>query len=534
MEQTIELQTRPDALKRRRHSRYTGESPVLLKITPNGEVLKGWVRNASLGGMSVEITENPQALKLGDEVDVTWDLPLVLDGDGGPPSCTLPGTIVRRELVPGRLSTIQGIRFLRTIPEVRKESRRGLSKALIACALLIVASCILALKARNAAFFWYRPMLQIYSIAAATYILSRALLSLFYKEPKDRGLMLPVSIIITAKNEEAHIAETVHRCFKSNYPRDLMELIVIDDGSDDKTWDVLTRLRPEYPEMKLIQFEKNKGKRHAMAAGAEQAKGDILIYVDSDSYVDAEGIYKIVQPFANPKVGAVSGHILAVVEPHNTISKMESVRYYVAHRLMKAVESIYGAVTCCPGAFSAYRRSAVMDVLEPWLNQTFLGAQATFGDDRSLTNHILKRYRVLYHSGAICETYVPDTWHKFFRQQLRWKKSWARETTVAARLMWKKHPVAAISYYISVLLTILSPLVALNALLLPLHTSLGPWHYLAGVFLVYLFMCLMFLYYRGERHWLYGMVFAFLYIFVLSFQNYYAFFTVRRNHWGTR
>ncbi len=534
MGQIEQLQTPPDALRRRRHVRYAGEAPVLLKTANGGVTLKGWVKDASAGGMSLELDENQQTLQLGDEVDVTWDLPLILDGDGGPPTCTLPGTIVRREVLPGRLTTLQAIRFLRTIPEVRKESSRWFSKTLIACALLIIAGCILALKARNAAFFWYRPMLQIYSIAAAAYILSRALLSLFYRQPKDQGLFVPVSIIITAKNEETHIAETVHRCFKSNYPRDLMELVVIDDGSDDKTWDVLTGLKPQYPQMKLIKFEKNKGKRHAMAAGAADAAGEILIYVDSDSYVDPEGIYKIVQPFAEPKVGAVSGHILAIVEKNNTISKMESVRYYVAHRLMKAVESMYGAVTCCPGAFSAYRRSAVLEVIDPWLHQTFLGTEATFGDDRSLTNYILKRYRVLYHSGAICETYVPDTWHKFFRQQLRWKKSWARETTVAARLMWKKHPVAAISYYISVALTVLSPLVALNALLLPLHTSFGPWHYLGGVFLVYLFMCLMFLYYRGERHWFYGMLFAFLYIFILSFQNYYAFMTVRRNHWGTR
>src|SRR5258706_14914806 len=123
--------------------------------------------------------------------------------------------------------------------------------------------------------------------------------------------------------------------------------------------------------MKLHRFDKNKGKRHAMALGAEKASGEILIYVDSDSYVDPEGFYKIVQPFDNPRIGAVSGHILAVVEPDNFISKMESVRYYVAHRVMKAAESLFGAVTCCPGAFSAYRKSAVQNVLQVWLNQMF-------------------------------------------------------------------------------------------------------------------------------------------------------------------
>src|SRR5581483_11264897 len=158
--------------------------------------------------------------------------------------------------------------------------------------------------------------------------------------------------------------------------------------------------------------------------------------------------YRIVQPFADPKIGAVSGHILAVEEKDNFISKMEAVRYYVSHRIMKAAESIFGTVTCCPGAFSAYRRSAVVKIIPTWLKQTFMGAPATFGDDRSLTNYILRDFQVIYHAGALCLTYVPKTMFQFFRQQLRWKKSWARETTVAVRIMYKKHPVAALFYYL--------------------------------------------------------------------------------------
>jgi len=100
-----------------------------------------------------------------------------------------------------------------------------------------------------------------------------------------------------------------------------------------------------------------------MAEGALKATGEILVYVDSDSYVEPEGVYRIVQPFLEKKIGAVSGHILAVEEDDNFISKMEAARYYVSHRIMKAAESVFGAVTCCPGAFSAYRRSAVMRVL---------------------------------------------------------------------------------------------------------------------------------------------------------------------------
>src|SRR5205823_451207 len=155
--------------------------------------------------------------------------------------------------------------------------------------------------------------------------------------------------------------------------------------------------------------------------------------------VEPEGFYRIVQPFVDKRVGAVAGHTNVIIEQDNFISKMEAVRYFVSQRVMKAAESIFYAVTCCPGPFSAYRRDAVMNVLPAWENQQFCGTKATFGDDRSLTNFILRDYRVLYHAGARVATYTPSRWAVFFRQQLRWKKSWFRENWIAIRFMWKKH-----------------------------------------------------------------------------------------------
>jgi hyaluronan synthase len=297
----------------------------------------------------------------------------------------------------------------------------------------------------------------------------------------------------------------------------------------------MTALQAQYPKLKNVRFNKNMGKRQAMSHGAENASGDILIYVDSDSYIEPEAVYRIVQPFIDRTIGAVSGHILAVEEEDNFISKMEAARYYISHRIMKAAESVFGAVTCCPGAFSAYRRSAVLRVLPTWMKQRFLGTQATFGDDRSLTNYILRTHKVIYHAGARCTTYVPDNWRKFFKQQLRWKKSWSRETTVAIRLMYRKHPIAAVSYYASILLTLLSPFMILRALIyLPLALSVSCLPYLFGLFLMYTFLCLFYCYHSQSKNWYYGLAFACLYVCFLGFQNYYAILTVRQNHWGTR
>jgi hyaluronan synthase len=380
-----------------------------------------------------------------------------------------------------------------------------------------LAAIMVALKAHNVRFFWYEPFLQGYSALASLYVLTRIGFACLYRTPKDRNFFPKVTVVIAAKNEEDNIAETIECCFRSRYPSDLLEVIAVDDGSDDGTWEVMESLRRQHPTLRPFRFSQNQGKRHAMALGAREGTGDVLVYVDSDSFPEPEALYRLVQPFADGRVGAVSGHVLAVVEPDNFISKMEAVRYYVSHRVMKAAESVFGAVTCCPGAFSAYRRDAVLKVLDAWLAQRFLGTAATFGDDRSLTNYILREHSVIYHAGALCHTYVPDRWMKFIRQQLRWKKSWMRETTVAVRIMTRKHPLAALSYYAGILLTLLSTVVAVRALVvMPVLVGASPFSYLAGLFLVYLLLCLIFAYYTDHGYW------------------YYAMLTVNRNHWGTR
>jgi len=526
-----DLQVVTATRKRRRHLRFGCLKDATVKIGDFN--IRSRVRDASTAGVCLEIEEN-HPLRPGAQVTLDWNSMAEVNGSKSSERCLISGTVVR---IGGLKNASQayGIRFQRLVHEQLTLASSRLQKFGVACAAALLAVVICFLKVNNLLYFWYDPWLQAYSVAAAAFVLSRIVLSFFYKEPPDEGYFPTATIVIAGKNEEAHIAETIHHCFRAYYPPDLLDVIAIDDGSTDKTWEAMEALQAQYPRLRIFRFEKNKGKRHAMALGAQEAVGEFLVYVDSDSYIAPDSLYRILQPFKSKKIGAVSGHVLAAVEPDNFISKMESVRYYVSHRVMKAAESVFGAVTCCPGAFSAYRRSAVLEAIPSWLNQTFMGTPATFGDDRSLTNYLLRSYQVIYHAGAVCLTYTPRTWMQFLRQQLRWKKSWARETTVAVRLMYRKHPVAALSYYLGIVITLISPLVALWALVvLPLLTSASFLPYLTGVFLVYLFLCLIYLYHTRSRYWYYGLAFAGLYICILSLQNYYAIATMRKNHWGTR
>lgn len=410
-----------------------------------------------------------------------------------------------------------------------------LEKPLIVVGCIVIMLLVLYFKYFNYRWFWYDPVFQFYSLGVALYITTRAGFSAFYRAPGDHHHQPSITVAIAVKNEEDAIAQTVRHCFEANYPSERLEVIVVDDGSTDGTWDLLKGLEAEFPRLRLFQFPHNRGKRHAMALCAREATGEILVYVDSDSFVEKDSIYKLVQPFVDPQIGAVAGHIAITVDDHWILSKMERVRYFVSHRVIKASESLFDAVTCCSGAFSAYRRSEVLKVLDGWLNQTFLGTQCTFGDDRSLTNAILRNNKVIFHHEALAWTRAPETWSKFFRQQLRWKKSWTRETWVAAQILYRKHPIAALSYYASVFMTLISPLIVLRALvIMPLIASATVLPYLTGLALIYLFFCLVFRYYTESRYWVYGLAFAALYVLVLCWQNYYAIATVRRTHWGTR
>ena len=205
---------------------------------------------------------------------------------------------------------------------------------------------------------------------------------------------------------------------------------------------------------------------------------------------------------------------------------------------MKAAESLFNAVTCCSGCFSAYRREALMPHLEWWEGQTFLGVESTFGDDRSLTNCVLRDWRVRYESEAVSHTIVPDGFRQFMTQQVRWKRSWTRESLILASFIYRKHPVAAASAYVGMLLPLIAPIVAIRAVIfMPvIEGAPAPLIYALGVYAMAVAYGLYYVVRRPtySSTWVYGLVFCFFYRVFLLWQTYYAILTARTSSWGTR
>jgi hyaluronan synthase len=213
---------------------------------------------------------------------------------------------------------------------------------------------------------------------------------------------------------------------------------------------------------------------------------------------------------------------------------MQQVRYFVAFRVVKGSESVFGAVTCASGCFSAYRRSALLEVLPRWENQRFLGRPATYGDDRALTNYVLRSHRVTYQSLARSHTLAPDTLKAFLVQQVRWRKSWLRESLHVVRFMWRKHPVAAVLTYLGVLFPWVAPVVAFRSLYWHSLMVGDPWFYLMGAYVMALLYSLYYAISRKSPLWHHGITFIVIYMAFLVWLTYYALLTLRNTSWGTR
>jgi len=222
--------------------------------------------------------------------------------------------------------------------------------------IMLLATAIVV-KLKNLEYFYYQPWVNLYSLTVGAFILSRFIIAALYVAPPDVGFQPTAAVVIVGRNEGDSIAKTIGRIYAEGHPHDRLEVIVVNDGSTDNTLDEMLNAQGRHPNLIVVDFEENKGKRHGMAIGALLARGEFLIYVDSHSFVLPGSIHKVLQGLADPTVAAVPGHTDVENVHVNALTKMQDVRYFVSYRVMKAAESVFGAVSCCPGCFSAYRKA---------------------------------------------------------------------------------------------------------------------------------------------------------------------------------
>ncbi len=392
---------------------------------------------------------------------------------------------------------------------------------------------------------WTRLIIEpslIWAIMGAVMLLLRTLFWLRYHPapPAAFNRAPALTVVIPVYNEGAMVQRAIGSVATAEYPCERLEIFVVDDGSTDDTWAYVEKAAKRYPGLVTsIRFTENRGKRAALTEGFTRARGEILVTIDSDSEITPGTLLALAGPFRDPKVGAVAGKVTVLNVHEGLIPRMLKIRYILAFDFLRAYQSVFRTVYTCPGALAAYRASVVRNILPAWTNQKFLGANCTFGEDRAMTNWILSEgFDAIYQNKAVVRTVVPVTYRKLSRMYLRWDRSYVREDIRLARIVWRRplrhiplivadklitnlrYPIA---YALMGLLIYLLPTQPLALARLALAVGAA-----AGFYSLF--------YLRSERSWdaVYGVIYAYYSLVVLSWIFPWAIVTVRAKSWLTR
>ena len=376
-----------------------------------------------------------------------------------------------------------------------------------------------------------------------------------------------VSVIVPVYNQVSMIELVIESIFSSSYRN--LEVIAVNDGSNDGTKEALDELKKKYKKLKIIH-KKNCGKRKAIGTGFSVSSGKILTFIDSDSLIGSKSIEEFMKTFnSDEKIGGVVANAKVWNNKKNLLTKLQDVWYDGQFNIHKTCESVFGHVICCSGCLSAYRRSALDGFIQNWVD-----ADVMIGDDRELTSFVnakpwskfdlmaayaqkklnvikyddaedrvltgqtLIEWKTVYVSSAVVFTDVPESFKGFFKQQIRWKKGYIRSQFFVSSFFWAKPPIMAFIFYLEFMASLTLPLI-LVVILVYQPLVLGEYtfalYFLAAQVLVGLI--------EGidtkirnptSSNWRLKPLMPLLSNFVISWALFPAILTLRKNEWGTR
>ncbi|HVC19296.1 MAG TPA: glycosyltransferase [Vicinamibacterales bacterium] len=349
-----------------------------------------------------------------------------------------------------------------------------------------------------------------------------------------------LTVIIPAYNEGEMVRKSIESVAAASYPRDRLQILVVDDGSTDDTWRHIEQAAAGLGDVVTpIRFDANRGKREALAEGFSRARGDLVVTIDSDSVIEPGALLAVAGPFRDPAIGAVAGKVVVYNRRAGLIPRMLHVRYVLSFDLLRAVESSYRTVYCCPGALTAYRTAVVRSVLHEWATQTFFGVRCTYGEDRALTNFILRAgFHTVYQNSAVVHTLAPESYAKMCKMFLRWDRSYIREEIRFQAIVWKRPLLPRCIALCERFITNVRYPVNYAVLFLLVYECVNHpfvwFRVLAAIGIVSLFNTLYFLRHERSLNFLYGVAYAYFSFFTMFWIFPYALVTLRARSWLTR
>jgi hyaluronan synthase len=410
-----------------------------------------------------------------------------------------------------------------------------------------------------------------------------------YHKAKDTDLsnVKPplISIVVPVKNEEDNIRNCVMSCVNQSYKN--KEVIIVDDASTDTTPKILDQIRAEVgsENIRILHLSKSVGKKRAIEAASEIAKGEIYAFMDSDCDMEGDAVEKAAKVFMSDRlIGALTAQgKVRGAHTGNILLKMQQVYIDGSYRVIKGAESSFNSLTCCSGSLSFYKRAAVQDFIHEWAHDRFLGVDFKFCTDRRMTARVLgskvvlnennlhkeekshrkipilqtgnddldmmksssdadmddndiskPNWNVLFSSSIRVNIGVPNTVQALVKQQIRWKKSFLRSLSSTGGIYWKRPFYAAMLYYVQTGMKFIRPFILLHAVvMLPLAGDIvSPILWLSGIMFTGMIYGVDFrLRNPGDKLWLYRPLFTFLTTFVYTWLLIWAGITIRKQSW---
>jgi cellulose synthase/poly-beta-1,6-N-acetylglucosamine synthase-like glycosyltransferase/peptidoglycan/xylan/chitin deacetylase (PgdA/CDA1 family)/spore germination protein YaaH len=231
----------------------------------------------------------------------------------------------------------------------------------------------------------------------------------FRRAPKT-NFAAPISVVIAAYNEEKVIAETLRTLLATDYKGEI-EVVVVDDGSRDRTAAEVERVARSERRVRLVQ-QQNHGKARALQRGLAAAGNGIVVFIDADTQCQRDTLLRLLEPFADGRIGAVSGHA-KVGNLRTFIARCQALEYTCGFNLDRRAYNRWQCITVVPGAISVIRKDAI--------NRAGGLSLETLAEDTDLTLCLHRhRQRIVYVPDAIAWTEAPETVRALTRQRSRW------------------------------------------------------------------------------------------------------------------
>jgi peptidoglycan-N-acetylglucosamine deacetylase len=264
---------------------------------------------------------------------------------------------------------------------------------------------------------WFRFFIGMIFILGIVLVSGRAvvigLLAIIEKLRPDRAVMPnpppSVTVLIPAHNEENVIVQTITSVLLSDL-KDL-QIIVVDDGSTDKTGELLDSRFSHESRVRIIH-QMNRGKAAALNLALSRADTEVVVTIDADTEIESDAISKLVRHFSDPTVGAVAGNV-KVGNRSRWLTRWQALEYITSQNMEKRAFHLLNCITVVPGALGAWRKKAI---------EAAGGITAdTVAEDADLTIAIRRLgWRVSYDEEAIAWTEAPETAGQLIRQRFRW------------------------------------------------------------------------------------------------------------------